>query len=328
MKKLRILSVSVAVIALLIFTLPMTVFATGNNAKVQPNGTHFVFDGNEVKPPAGQFSFSYQNITYVPLRFVSYALQKNVNWDGKLKKVTVSDPTPNQLVSIKESIMNSQAMKDTSIPSNKISIEPMKVSFMFNGMNKNLPAGQLSFIYKGTLYVPIRFVAESTGSYVTWDPKTKKVIGKSKAYLDKEKTTGTTTSDNTKPESEKPSSSPETKPSTGGGTNTGTTSGKVSYDNITDSTQAKLEALRAESKAALLNLAKEYVSATDEAAKKELLAEGQKKLGGFTATFESIVKDTEAQLKANGYSTEIIGQYRKTFNDEIEAGKQLAEELA
>lgn len=328
MKKLKIFPVTAAVIALLMFILPMSAFATGNNVKVQPIGTHFIFDGNQVKPPAGRFSFSYQNTTYVPLRFVSYALQKNVNWDGKLKKVTVSDPTPNQLVSLKESIMNSQAMKDTSIPSNKISIEQMKVNFVFNGVKKDLPAGQLSFIYKGTLYVPIRFVAESTGSSVTWDQKTKTVIGKSKAYSDNEKTTGTTTNDNTKPGSDKPSTSPESKPSTGGGTNTGVTPGKSSYDNITDATQAKLEALRAESKAVLFDLAKDYLSATDDTAKKKLLAEGQNKLNGFTATFESIVKDTEAQLKANGYSTEIINEYRKTFNDEIEAGKKLAEELA
>lgn len=328
MKKLRILPVSVAVIALLIFILPMSAFATGNNAKVQPIGANFVFDGNQIKPPAGQFSFSYESTTYVPIRFVSYALQKNVSWDGKLKKVTVSDPTPSQLVSIKESIINSQAMKDTTIPSNKISIEPMKVSFVFDGVNKKLPDGQLSFIYKGTLYVPIRFVAESTGSYVTWNPKTKTVTGKTKTYLEKEKSTGTTKNDNTKTESEKPSASPETKPSAGGETNTGTTPGKVSYDTITDSTQTKLEALRAESKAVLFDLAREYLSATDDTAKRKLLSEGQNKLNAFTATFERIVTDTEAQLKANGYSTEIIKQYRKTFNDEIEAGKQLAEELA
>lgn len=329
MRKLRLIPVSVAVIALLMYILPMTVFATGNNVKVLPVGTHFIFDGNQVKPPAGQFSFSYQSTTYVPLRFVSYALQKSVEWDGKLKKVTVSDPTPNQLVSIKENIMNSQAIKNTAIPSNKISIEPIKVSFVFNGLSKSLPTGQVGFLYKGTLYVPIRFVAESTGSYVTWDPNTKTVIGKSKANLDKEKASETTTSDNNaKPESEK-LTSPETatNPSSGGGTSTGATSGKVSYDDITSATQKKLESLRAESKAALLGLAKEYVSAADDAAKKKLLAEGQKKLDGFTSTFESIVKDTEAQLKANGYSTEIINQYRKTFNEEIEAGKQLAKGL-
>lgn len=328
MRKLRLIPVSVAVIALLMYFLPMTVFATGNNVKVLPVGTHFVFDGNQVKPPAGQFSFSYQSTTYVPLRFVSYALQKSVEWDGKLKKVTVSDPTPNQLVSIKENIMNSQAIKNTAISSNKISIEPTKVSFVFNGLSKSLPTGQVSFLYKGTLYVPIRFVAESTGSYVTWDPNTKTVIGKSKAYVDKEKASETATSDNnnTKSESEKPSS-PETTTNPSGGTNTGATSGKVSYDDITSATQKKLESLRAESKAALLGLAKEYVSATDDAAKKKLIAEGQKKLDGFTATFESIVKDTEAQLKANGYSTDIINQYRKAFNEEIEAGKQLAEGL-
>ena len=322
MKKLRVLALSL-IIALLINILPMTVFATGNNVKVQPVDTNFVFDGNKVKPPAGQFSFSFNNTTYVPLRFVSYALQKNVEWNGKVKKVTISDPTSNQLVSIKENMMNSQTVKDTSIPSNKISISPINVSFVFNGVNKTLPTSQFSFIYKGTLYVPIRFVAESTGSSVTWDKTTKTVTGKSEAYSGK---TETPTNDNTKPESEKPSSS-ETTPSAGQGSNTGVSSNKVSYETITNTAQAKLDSLQAESKSALLNLAKEYVSATNDETKKKLLAEGQKKLDGFTAQFENILQNTENQLKENGYSTEIISQYRKTFNDEIEAGKQLAEGL-
>lgn len=318
MKKLKVLALTL-IAALLINILPMTVFATGNNVKVQPVDTNFVFDGNKVKPPVGQFSFTYKNTTYVPLRFVSYSLQKNVKWDGKIKKVTVSDPTANQLVSIKESIMNSQGIKGTSIPSNRISVSPINVSFEFNRVKKSLPANQFSFIYKGTLYVPIRFVAESTGSIINWSKATKTITGKSKAYVDKTETT----TENNKPVLQPPTST-ETVPSGGQGSNTGSGSDKLSYETITNSAQAKLESLQAESKSVLLNLAKEYLSATSDETKKKLLADGQKKLNGFTAQFENIVQVTESQLKENGYSTEIISQYRKTFNDEIEAGKQLA----
>lgn len=219
--------------------------------------------------------------------------------------------------------MNSQSIKDTSVPSKKVSVSPIKVSFEFSGVKKTLPTGQFSFIYKGTLYVPVRFVAESTGSSVTWDKATKTVIGKSKTSADKDKTESTT--ENNKPLPQQPSS--ETRPSAGQGSNTGAASDKVSYETITNTAQGKLESLQAESKSVLLNLAKEYVTATNNDTKKKLLAEGQKKLDGITAQFESILQSTENQLKENGYSTEVISQYRKTFNDEIEAGKQLAEGL-
>ncbi|MNN81269.1 hypothetical protein D3C81_1980790 [compost metagenome] len=74
-----------------------------------------------------------------------------------------------------------------------------------------------------------------------------------------------------------------------------------------------------------MSLALEYVSATDDASKASIMAKGKDQLASFTASFNSIVADAEKQLTANGYSTDIINQYRATFEAELQKGMALAE---
>ncbi|MBD7970565.1 stalk domain-containing protein [Paenibacillus gallinarum] len=324
-------SVIVIIVALLLSISPMNITSAANNVKVKSSAVEFNFDGKVLQPPAGQFAFIHKGTTYVPLRFVSYALQKNVQWDGKGSKVTVSEPTPGQLISIKEKLMNMTTSSNVSGIGKVFAMTPVKVKYVFNGEQKMLPSGQQSFIYKGTLYVPIRFMAVASGSEIIWDGKTKTVRGISSSYKEEQATKpqqgqdnqSNNTTDNNTAGSSSPSGNTAAPPSSGG---TGTN--KVSYETITSSTETKLQSLQAESKSTLLNLAAEYLSATDGASKKKLLAEGQKQLDSLTERFESIVGKAEDELKANGYSTDIITQYRKAFNDEIEAGKQLASGLA
>lgn len=317
--RIRKYSAVLLVIALLLGISPAATAEAANNVKVKSMAVKFEFDGTVLQPPAGQFAFIYKGTTYIPLRFVSYALEKNVHWNGKNSKVTVTDPTVSQLVAIKEKLMNLSSQK-VSDPAKTILMTPVKVDYIFNGKAKVLPVGVTSFMHKGTLYVPVRFVAESAGSVITWDSKTKTVKGISTSYKE-EQTNGQ------KPDTDGDNSNglptqPVNPPASGNGT------GKVSYESITSSIQAKLESLQAESKSTLLNLATQYLSASNEATKQELLAQGQQQLNSLSARFESIVGNAESQLKENGYSTDIINQYRKAFNDEIEAGKQLAEGLA
>ncbi|WP_054957480.1 stalk domain-containing protein [Paenibacillus dakarensis] len=301
-------SAIVMIVAMLLSITPIKTVEAANNVKMKSMDVEFNFDGTELQPPAGQFAFIYKGTTYVPLRFVSYALQKNVQWDGKASKVTVSEPTSSQLVSIKEKLMNSSASANANFLGKVFAMTPVKVDFIFNGKKKVLPSGQQSFMYKGTLYVPVRFMAVSSGSQITWDGKTKTVKGISNS-------TGTPNSSGT----------PTTPPSSGGA---GSSTDKVSYESITSNTEAKLKSLQAENNSTLMSLAAKYLSASDDATKKKLLAQGQQQLDSLTAKFENIVGNAENQLKANGYSTEVINEYRKTFNDEIEAGKKLANELA
>lgn len=83
-----------------------------NSIKVQNVDVTMLFDGVALQPPVGQHVFMYNNTTYVPLRFMSYALQKSVSWDAKNLKVTVAEPSSSEMVVIKEYLMNA-----TSSPS-------------------------------------------------------------------------------------------------------------------------------------------------------------------------------------------------------------------
>lgn len=156
--------------------------AANNTIKVQSMNVNLIFDGVSIQPPAGQYVFMYNNTTYVPLRFMSYALQKSVAWDAKNVKVTVAEPSSSELVVIKEYLMNATNGNSTSAAAKNIALNQVKASYVFNGATKALPTGQSSFILNGSLYVPLRFLSESVGHNISWDQKTKTVTAASKAY--------------------------------------------------------------------------------------------------------------------------------------------------
>lgn len=134
-----------------------TTKAATNTIKVQSMNVNLIFDGVSIQPPAGQYVFMYNNTTYVPLRFMSYALQKSVAWDAKNVKVTVAEPSSSELVVIKEYLMNAKNGNSTSAAAKNIVLNQVKASYVFNDATKALPTGQSSFILNGSLYVPLRF---------------------------------------------------------------------------------------------------------------------------------------------------------------------------
>ncbi|WP_339319200.1 stalk domain-containing protein [Paenibacillus sp. FSL R10-2734] len=295
-----------------------TVNSTTNKAatatvKVQSMNVKMIFDGVSIQPPAGQYVFMYNNTTYVPLRFMSYALQKSVSWDAKNVKVTVAEPSRSELVVIKEYLMNATNGNSSTAVAKNIALNQVKASYVFNGSTKALPAGQSSFILNGSLYVPLRFLSESVGHNISWDQKTKTITAASKAYQEQQAATKDPAAVAT----------PAPTDTTGAAGN-----GKVSYETITSETEAKLVALKNQSESTLMSIALEYLGAKDEASKKSIKAKGIQQLSSFSASFNSIVADTEQKLNSNGYSTAIISQYRSEFESQLKLGKEIAEGMA
>lgn len=295
-----------------------TTKAASSTIKVQSMNVKMIFDGVSLVPPAGQYVFMYNNTTYVPLRFMSYALQKSVSWDAKNVKVTVAEPNSSELVVIKEYLMNATNSNSTSFVSKNIVLNNVKASYVFNGSTKALPTGQSSFILNGSLYVPLRFLSESVGNNISWDQKTKTITAASKAYQEKV-TNGMDPSAVVTP-------APSDTTGAAGGGSAGT--GKISYESITSDAKAKLVALENQSQSTLTSTALEYFLATDEASKKRIKEKGVQQLAEFTASFNSIIADTEQKLNSNGYSTAIISQYRSEFEAKLQSGKDEAGSLA
>ncbi|WP_260510286.1 copper amine oxidase N-terminal domain-containing protein [Paenibacillus typhae] len=286
--------------------------AVTDSIKVQSMDVKMIFDGASIQPPTGQYVFIYNNSTYVPIRFVSYALQKSVSWDAKNLKVTVAEPSSSERVVIKEYLMNAGSANTSVTAAKNIVLNKVKASYVFNGATKAVPAGQSSFILNGSLYVPLRFLSESVGNKISWDQKTKTITAASAGYQEQSggSTGGATPSVTATP-------APTSAPSAGGGS-AGTE--KVTYEQITSATEAKLAALKSQSYATLSSTYLQYLLA-DDASKPSILATGKEQLASFTASFNSIVADCEKQLVANGYSTDVIAVYKAAFEKDLADAK-------
>lgn len=298
-----------------------------NSIKVQNVDVTMLFDGVALQPPAGQHVFMYNNTTYVPLRFMSYALQKSVSWDAKNLKVTVAEPSSSEMVVIKEYLMN--ATSSPSFAAKNITLNNVNASYVFSGSTKALPKGQSSYLLNGSIYVPLRFLSESVGNSISWNPKTKTITANSKDYEEntasaKPTDKGASPSASATPA---PAATPAAEPggAAGGSGSAGTGSGKVSYESITSETEAKLSSLQSQSTSTLLATAFEYMSATDAGTKQSIKAKGIQQLASFKASFNSIIADAEQKLNSNGYSTAIIAQYRAAFEADLDKGRAIAE---
>lgn len=330
MSKFKLPAVALLLIAL-VGAAPLTASAplsasaatAASTVKVQSMDVKMIFDGVSIQPPAGQYTFIYNNSTYVPLRFMSYALQKSVSWDNQNKKVTVAEPASSELVVIKEYLMNAANATTTSTSNKSIGLTKVNASYVFIGIAKALPTGQSSFILNGSIYVPLRFISESVGHNITWDQKTKTVTATSAAYQEQ----GTGTNNPSTGIGSASGAGSSTDGATTGDSDAATT-GTPTYEQITSDTQAKLSALQSQSESTLMSLALKYINAKDETTKSSLLAQGQQQLNTFTASFNSIISEAEQKLNKYGYSTAVISQYRAEFEAQLEAGKALAESMS
>lgn len=301
----------------LIATIPASAWAANetvsNTVKIKTQPINLIFDGKELKLPDGQYSFIYQGRTYIPIRYISYALLKTVGWNAEQFKVSINNPTKQELEELKKELLLVTAGNKKPHESITLSMKQVNAKLVFNGKEKSLPKGQSIYIYKGSIYVPLRFLSESVGSEIKWDDKTRTVTSESKEYRD-----GGT--EGTKPEENGQE---------------GTTPGvppveevpQQTYEQITANTESKLVTLRDSCKTELVNLALEYFSA-DDAAQKQIKTKISQKVDSCTSKFEGIISDATSKLEANGHSTDIIAQYRKEFEAELEAGRKLIEQMS
>lgn len=318
--------------ALLISITPVMAAAGPAPIKVTSVDAKIVFDGQTIQPPAGQHVFIIKNTTYVPLRFIAYALNKSVAWDNKTKKVAVSNPGSAERVTIKDYLANAVNRANSGKADEVITyLTESKVTYTFDGSAKSVPSGLSSYMLDGTLYVPLRFLSESVGTEIGWNQKTKTITGTSGNVNPTASPTATPVPTSSAPvgspsASPTATAAPSASPAAGGNSGTGGAggqTGKVSYEQITGETESKLSALQGEAFSTLFGLYSEYKSSNDAAAKEKLVAQGKAKLAQFTSSFESIVADAEAKLKANGYSTSIISQYRSEFQSQIQLGMDI-----
>ncbi|MDQ6420664.1 stalk domain-containing protein [Paenibacillus sp. LHD-117] len=322
MKK-RKLSIRTMLLVLLVALAPFHAVAASSGdpaaktVQVRTQPVQLVFDGQKLALPKGQHAFICQGRTYVPIRYLSYALLKQVGWNGEKNEVTVSEPTDSELTELKKQLQLASG-SGTSGSQQTLSMKVKEATLVFAGETKELPQGQSLFIYQGSIYVPLRFLAESIGTEIDWDPATRTVSGQSEAY----RAGLEGGSQETGGESEAGGNGPGAGNGGGGGGPTV----KPTYEQITASAEGRLEALRSSCQSTLLGIALQY-SGADEAGKKRIIADIEAEIAACSVNFDEILAQTTEALMAGGYSTAIIADYRATFEAELEAGRKIAEAL-
>jgi hypothetical protein len=306
------------------------------SVKAQTVAFEMVFDGKTVKLPEGQFIFVNQGTSYVPVRFISYALQKSVVWDSKTKKVTVSEPSDKERILLREYLMNAAGVygQSSSVGGKTITASQVSASFVFNGTSRTLPGGQAAFMVNNTIYVPVRFMSESIGTEIKWDPAARRIMGESQEYRQEQTSNGGSNNNSDQGANSGTNNENGTEAGNGSGTvGTGGASGggvtieKPTYEQIKADADAQLQSLYNTAKSRFLGLAQQYLDAQDSAAKQAIYAQGEAYLTEVTSQFNAIVAQAEAKLTENGYDTAIIQEYRNRFDSEITAGRQSLESM-
>lgn len=302
------------------------------------NPAQYEFDGVKMQPTADELGFQYKNSTYVPLRFVSYGLNKAVQWDQKTKTVTVADPSAKEQVLIGEYQKNAQyrALKgktDQKVSFAKVSVQQVAITYLFDGVNKKPSAELPGLMYKGRIYVPMRFMGESLGQSVKWDKDNNAVVMMSKDYA-----SSNGNSDNSNNNGSNGSNSGAagngnqtggTGNNAGGGAGPGTPNqgGSLSYAEIVNKTYRELTVLENDAQSKLSELLTAYKNATTAEEKDRLRAEGENVFSDTTAKFNQMVNDTSKQLSANGHSTDVIQEYQAHYDKQVELGKKMLEDM-
>ncbi|RAV13798.1 copper amine oxidase N-terminal domain-containing protein [Paenibacillus contaminans] len=275
----------------------------------------FVFDGKTFAPPTDQKGFIYEGSTYVPLRFVAYALNKDVQWEQSSYTVTVQEPDKLAQIVIKEYNMNrevrdpeSKKVDTSEIKASIIDVYQEKVTYVFDEAEKE-PSEELpGFIYQDTLYVPLRFFSEALNRVIDWDQET---------Y-----TVSTSTKKEPKPET-KPDKKPDKKPEEGKETSTS----KPSAASLIEAARSQLSSMESSATDSFMSLAISYLSSSDPNVRAGIKTQAESMLAQLDSQVASITSNLEAQLSANGYDTSAVAAIRQEYADKKAAGRAALEQM-
>lgn len=302
--------------------------AATSTVKVESQEVELVFDGKTLVIPQGQYVFAIKGTNYVPLRFFSYALQKNVKWDSTTGTVSVTEPSVQEAKILNEYLVNATGNEGqaSSKGGAKVAVAPIEAKFNFEGTLKPIPSGQSAYSLSGTIYVPVRFMSQSVGIDIKWN-KGGKIQAESPEYKAEHGsgstgTGGETTTDPGKEAKPDKETNLVVTPGGGGGGGGG---GTLTYESITTSTESSLQSLKQSCMNQLMPIGLQLVEATESAVKQQLMSDINGIIAQCTTQFDQLVAQAEAQLTANGHSTSIIADYRKAFQDEMDAGRALLE---
>lgn len=294
---------------------------------------HFVVDDKELVPPEGQHGFIYEGSTYVPLRFIAYSLNKAVEWDGDTYTVTLKEPTDKDKTIISEYNLNRfvrdsriEKFDATKLAPTWLEVYFEKVTYLFDGQKKQPSEDLPGMIYDGSLYVPMRFLSESIGKEVKWDPETYTVAAKSAKVETKPEEKPAATD---KPATDKPTGTTTTPGGTGstggGGGGGGVIITKPTYESLKADADIKIAALRDEAQAYYFGLFEQYKEA-DAEKRAQLKQAGKNQLSVFDSRFNTLITDFESKLKSNQYSLDIIAQYKQDYENQKAIAKALVQE--
>jgi len=285
-------------------------YAAGKQQNVIVNKAdfHFIVDGKVYHAPKETQGFLYNNRVYVPIRFASYLLEKWVDWNNSTATVSIKMPSATQLKQLqgyKAQYLKSNA--DTSKAASAWKKETIYASvdvasYNFFGKKLAIPNDVTTFIHKGTLYVPLRYFAESIEHDITYNSATKSVIMKSRSNSEQSNPDGTSTGND------------------GNDGNTGS-NGEVTPPTraeIVAATEAELKQLETRLSTKAFALATKIADASSDDERAQYIAQGWQAVADADAEVAAIIEQMNDELAKYDYE---IGNDGQKFLELYEAKK-------
>jgi hypothetical protein len=273
----------------------------------------FQFDGSYLAPPSDQRGFIYQGSTYVPLRFVAYALDKAVEWNPDTYTVTIRKPGKTEQVTIDEYKMNRKTEKLNGSPDlsalqpTSLAVYFENVKYVFDGASKSPSADLPGMIIDGSVYVPLKFVSESVGRKIEWDPVT---------YTVKATVVEASPKPSTSPS---PTPTPSAPPAPAGGG--GGSVSKPSQSTLLFEVVLDLEAMERKAQSTMNGYKADYAAAETPEEKAAIEAKARAFYSEVESQFNSRVNTYESQLSQNGYDTSSVNELKNAFQEKVDQKK-------